>query len=183
VTEELVSGGVGFSSDSSSSLAACFRARPLAPERESEKASLPVFQFFNPSRYQCYQKSAISRAENRKIAILHPKRGWEMSELVKHLTDDSFESEVQKGITLVDFHASWCGPCRMLAPVLEQVAKEMKGKASIVKIDIDAEQKTAARFEILSVPTMILFKNGREVGRLVGLRNADAVKEFIETTA
>ncbi len=98
---------------------------------------------------------------------------------IKHLTDADFEKEIQKGVTLVDFHADWCGPCRMLAPVLEQVAKDIKGKAVVAKIDIDSEQKTAAQFQITSVPTMILFKNGKEVNRLIGLRNADAVKDFI----
>lgn len=99
--------------------------------------------------------------------------------LIKHLNDQEFEHEIQKGVTLVDFHANWCGPCRMLAPVLEQVAKDVKGKATIAKIDIDSEQKTAAHFQITSVPTMILFKNGKEVNRLIGLRNADAIKDFI----
>ena len=99
--------------------------------------------------------------------------------LIKHFTDDSFESDISKGVTLVDFHANWCGPCRMLAPVLEQVAKEIKGKAFVGKIDIDNEQKTAAHFQITSVPTMILFKDGKEVNRLVGLRNAETVKDFI----
>lgn len=98
---------------------------------------------------------------------------------IKHLTDDTFEKEIQKGITLVDFHANWCGPCRMLAPVLEEVAKEIKGKAVIAKIDIDSEQKTAGQFQITSVPTLILFKNGKEVNRMIGLRNASAVKDFI----
>ncbi len=98
---------------------------------------------------------------------------------MKHLTDANFDAEIQKGVTLVDFHANWCGPCRMLAPVLEQVSKELKGKASLGKIDIDAEQKTATRFQITSVPTMILFKDGKEVNRLVGLRNAEAIKDFI----
>ncbi len=99
--------------------------------------------------------------------------------LIKHFNDSEFEKEIQKGVVLVDFHANWCGPCRMLAPVLETVAKEVKGKATIGKIDIDSEQKTAAHFQITSVPTMILFKNGKEVNRLVGLRNAEAIKDFI----
>jgi thioredoxin 1 len=101
--------------------------------------------------------------------------------LIKHFTDSEFENEIKKGVTLVDFHANWCGPCRTLAPVLEQVAKDVKGKATIGKIDIDNEQKTASLFQITSVPTMILFKNGKEVGRLIGLRTADAVKEFINS--
>lgn len=99
--------------------------------------------------------------------------------IIKHLTDGNFEKEIEAGVTLVDFHANWCGPCRMLAPVLEQVAKDIKGKASIGKVDIDSEQKTAAHFQITSVPTMILFKNGKEVNRLIGLRNADAIKDFV----
>lgn len=98
---------------------------------------------------------------------------------MKHLTDANFETEVKKGVTLVDFHANWCGPCRMLAPVLEQVAKEIGGKATIGKVDIDSEQGIASRFQIASVPTMILFKDGKEVNRLVGLRNAEAIKDFI----
>lgn len=102
-------------------------------------------------------------------------------DLIKHFTDSEFENEIKRGVTLVDFHASWCGPCRTLAPVLEQVAKEVKGSAVIGKIDIDSEQKTAANFQITSVPTMILFKDGKEVGRLVGLRTAAVIKDFIHS--
>jgi thioredoxin 1 len=100
---------------------------------------------------------------------------------IKHFTDKEFDSEIKKGVTLVDFTANWCGPCRTLAPVLEQVAKDISGKAVIAKVDIDSEQKTATHFQITSVPTMILFKNGKEIGRLVGLRTADAIKDFIDT--
>lgn len=98
---------------------------------------------------------------------------------MKHLTDSNFDQEIKKGVTLVDFHANWCGPCRMLAPVLEQVEKEVQGKAEIGKVDIDEAQKVASNFQITSVPTLILFKDGKEVNRLVGLRNAAAVKEFV----
>jgi len=101
--------------------------------------------------------------------------------LIKHLTDENFSKEISKGVTVVDFHAEWCGPCRMLAPVLEQVAGAVKGKAVVAKVDIDSEQKTASQFQITSVPTLILFKDGKEVSRLVGLRNADAIKDFILT--
>ncbi len=101
--------------------------------------------------------------------------------LIKHLTDDNFKTEISKGVTLVDFYADWCGPCRMLAPVLEQISVEMKGKATVGKVDIDAAQNTAAEFQISSVPTLILFKNGKEVSRLIGLRNAEAVKNFVLT--
>jgi thioredoxin 1 len=98
---------------------------------------------------------------------------------MKHLTDANFTKEIEQGVVLVDFHAAWCGPCRMLAPVLEQVEKEIQGKAVIAKVDIDAEPKTASQFGITSVPTMILFKQGKEQKRLVGLRNAAAIQELI----
>lgn len=100
---------------------------------------------------------------------------------LKQLTDQNFSEEVGKGVTLVDFHAHWCAPCRMLAPLLEQVAKEVKGKATIAQVDIEAEQKTAGQFQITSVPTLILFKEGKEVSRLIGLRNAEAIKDFVES--
>ncbi|MBU6383593.1 MAG: thioredoxin [Verrucomicrobia bacterium] len=104
-----------------------------------------------------------------------------MADLIKHFSDGEFHAQVKNGVVLVDFHANWCGPCRSLAPVLEQVAKDMSGKATVGKIDIDNEPKTATQFQITSVPTMILFKNGKEVGRLVGLRTADDVKKFINS--
>ena len=97
----------------------------------------------------------------------------------KHLSDENFANEIQKGVTLVDFYADWCGPCRMLTPILEEVAKQVEGKATIAKLDIDAAQNVAGQFQITSVPTMILFKDGKEVNRLIGLKNADAVKSFI----
>src|SRR5687767_5512860 len=100
-------------------------------------------------------------------------------EMVGHLKDDDFEQKIEKGVSLVEFQADWCGPCRMLAPVLEQVEKEVAGNASIWKVNIDNEQKTASQFQITSVPTMILFKDGKEVSRLIGLRNADVIKKFV----
>ena len=104
-----------------------------------------------------------------------------MSELIKHFTDDSFDQEIKEGVTLVDFHADWCGPCRMLARILEQVAQDQDviAKASIGKINIDNEHKTASQFQITSVPTLILFQDGKEVNRLVGLCDAKALKSFI----
>ena len=72
-------------------------------------------------------------------------------------------------------------PCRMLSPVLEKVAVELKGKAQFGKVDIDESQKVASLFQVTSVPTLILFKDGREVGRLIGLRDAETIKEFISS--
>lgn len=99
--------------------------------------------------------------------------------LIKNLTDDSFSKEVESGTVLVDFFAEWCGPCRMMSPILEQLASQFQGKVVIAKLDIDNEQETAAQFQVTSVPTLILFKDGKEVNRLIGLRDAEAIKEFI----
>ena len=102
-------------------------------------------------------------------------------EAIKHFTADTFNKDIQSGVVLVDFYADWCGPCRMMTPVLEGVAKEVHGKAVIGKLDIDSAQNIASQFQVTSIPTLILYKDGKEVGRLVGLRDAAALKEFIHT--
>ena len=90
---------------------------------------------------------------------------------LKHINSKNFEEEVKSGkVTLVDFFATWCGPCKMLGPVLEQVADEVKDKVNIVKLDIDESLETAKQFGVMSVPTMVIFKDGKEVDRIVGLR-------------
>jgi thioredoxin 1 len=102
-----------------------------------------------------------------------------MSEHVKKISEDHFESTIKKGVTLVDFYADWCGPCRMIAPHLETVAKELEGQAKIVKVDVDHAQKISSTYQVTSVPTLILFKDGKEEDRIVGVRDAKALKEFI----
>lgn len=105
-----------------------------------------------------------------------------MSEKFKYLTEEAFEQDIKSGLILVDFYADWCGPCRMLTPILEKVSNEMHGKVTVAKLDIDKAQKTASTFQITSIPTLILFKNGKEIGRLVGLRDEKGIKDFITSS-
>ncbi len=87
-----------------------------------------------------------------------------------HVSEASFDDEVLKASepVLVDFWAEWCGPCRMVAPVVEEIAKEQEGKLKVAKIDVDANPSFPGRFNIAGIPTMILFKGGQEVDRVIG---------------
>ena len=78
---------------------------------------------------------------------------------------------------LVDFWAAWCGPCRMVAPVVEALAREFAGRALIVKLDVDANRITAQRYGVQSIPTLIYFRNGQEVDRVIGAQSADALRQ------
>ncbi|HKR55659.1 MAG TPA: thioredoxin [Gemmatimonadales bacterium] len=92
-----------------------------------------------------------------------------MSDLTQ-VTDANFANEVeqQKGLVVVDFWATWCGPCRMVAPIMEQIAGQYAGKVKVTKLDVDANQKTAMRFNVRSIPSILFFKDGAHVDTLVG---------------
>src|SRR5215475_15609553 len=94
-----------------------------------------------------------------------------MNEIVKEATDNSFKHKVLKSEkpVLVDFWAAWCGPCRMLAPTVEAVAQKYQGKAKFVKLNVDENVESPAKYGIRGIPTLILFKNGQEVDRHVGI--------------
>lgn len=98
---------------------------------------------------------------------------------IKHLDDDNFEQEVASGYTLVDFYADWCGPCRMMEPVLTQFASENTGKVAVGKLDIDSSQKVTQNFQVTSIPTLILLKDGKEVKRIVGVKDLSTLKKLI----
>ena len=106
-----------------------------------------------------------------------------MSEHIKHITDASFESDVLKSDkpVLVDFWAEWCGPCKMIAPILEEVAKEYEGKVVIAKIDVDANQDIPAKFGVRGIPTLILFKNGVAAAQKVGALAKGQLTTFIDS--
>lgn len=103
-----------------------------------------------------------------------------MSGTIKEIDAAAFDATVAQGVTLVDFWAPWCGPCRLQGPVLEQVAAEIGGKAAIVKVNVDDQPELAARFEITGIPTLIVFKAGAEVDRLGGLRQRSEVVAALE---
>lgn len=106
-----------------------------------------------------------------------------MSENIKHISDASFESDVLKSDkpVLVDFWAEWCGPCKMIAPILEDVAKEYNGKVTIAKMDVDANQDTPAKFGVRGIPTLILFKNGVAAAQKVGALAKGQLTAFIDS--
>ena len=86
------------------------------------------------------------------------------------VTDSDFEAEVEKqgGVTVVDFWATWCGPCRMIAPILDQLSVEYAGKVTVKKMDVDNNQKTPMRFNVRSIPTLLFFKDGKLVDQVIG---------------
>ncbi len=106
-----------------------------------------------------------------------------MSDQVIHLTDDSFEAEVLKSDlpVLVDFWAEWCGPCKMIAPILDELATEYAGKLKIAKLNIDENQKTAPQYGVRGIPTLILVKNGSVEAQQVGAVSKSQLAAFIDS--
>ncbi len=97
------------------------------------------------------------------------------------VTDDTFESKVLKAArpTLVDFWAEWCGPCRMVGPVVEALAEEYEGKLQVAKMNVDSNRQTPSQYGVFSIPTLILFKGEEEVTRIVGYRSKDALEDAL----
>ncbi|MCM3116702.1 thioredoxin [Neobacillus sp. MER 74] len=99
---------------------------------------------------------------------------------ISHLTDQNFSAETGSGLVLVDFWAPWCGPCKMIAPVLEELDLEMGDKVKITKLDVDDNPQTAANFGVMSIPTLLVMKNGEVVDKVVGFQPKDALAGVLE---
>jgi thioredoxin 1 len=97
----------------------------------------------------------------------------EDSQLIEQLTTQNFDHQTKKGVVLVDFWADWCMPCRMMAPILNEVAEATEGEARICKLNVEEQQQIAAKYGIRNIPTMILFKDGKEVERMVGMKTKE----------
>lgn len=110
---------------------------------------------------------AMAKIKNTPLVADHAK--------VLTLTDQNFQQKTKGKVVLVDFWATWCAPCRMMAPVLNDVANELNGNSHVGKVDIQQYQSLANQFKVRNIPTMILFKNGAEVNRFVGIKS----KEFL----
>jgi thioredoxin 1 len=106
-----------------------------------------------------------------------------MSDAIKHVSDASFENDVLKSEqpVLVDYWAEWCGPCRMIAPILDEVAGDYQGKLTVAKMNVDENQATPAKYGIRGIPTLMLFKNGAVVGTKVGALSKSQLTAFIDS--
>lgn len=96
------------------------------------------------------------------------------------LTDSDFATATASGVSFIDFFAEWCGPCKMLAPIFEELAGEYEGKAHFYKVNVDEAQEVAQKFSVTSIPTLILLENGEEKSRLTGFQSKDVLKSKLD---
>ena len=97
-----------------------------------------------------------------------------------HLTAENFSETISNGSVLVDFWADWCGPCRTVGPIIDKLAEEYEGRVTVAKVDVENEKKLAIRFKVMSIPTVVLFKDGIETKRFVGVQPKDTYKAELD---
>ncbi|RSL32220.1 thioredoxin [Salibacterium salarium] len=98
---------------------------------------------------------------------------------IVNVSDQSFAEETSEGVVLADFWATWCGPCKMIAPVLEEIDSEMGDQVKIAKLDVDENQETAGKYGVMSIPTLLMFKDGEVVEQIVGFQPKEQLVELI----
>lgn len=105
-----------------------------------------------------------------------------MAESILHLKDDNFDKEITKaaGVALVDFWADWCMPCKMIAPTVEEIARDYAGKVKVAKVEVDEAGEVASRFNVMNIPTLIIFKDGEEAGRIVGVASKEDIAKRLD---
>jgi thioredoxin 1 len=106
----------------------------------------------------------------------------ESSKNVLNLTDQNFAAVTKSGLVMVDFWAAWCTPCKMIVPIMNDIADEYKGKVRVGKLNVDQSRQTAAKYGIRSIPTVIIFKNGKEFKRIVGVKSKNAYLKELNIT-
>lgn len=117
--------------------------------------------------FVAYLYYTVRKMKNMPVVADHRK--------IKQLTDQNFDQQIKKGVILVDFWASWCAPCKMMAPVLNEVADQLSGNNSVGKVNVEVARSISSQYNIRSIPTMILYKDGKEINRFVGIKS----KEFL----
>lgn len=100
--------------------------------------------------------------------------------MATELSTKDFEEKIQEGVTLVDFYAPWCGPCKMMSPIIDELSSEYKGRANIYKVNVDNEPDLANRFQVMSIPTIIVFKDGKAVDQTLGAQSKNKLKDMID---
>lgn len=103
-----------------------------------------------------------------------------MAGAAKHLTETEFEDSIAKGVALIDFYADWCGPCKMIAPLIEDLSNEYQGRATVAKLDVDQAQNVSLKYNVTSIPTVILFVDGKEAKRVVGVRDKKTFQTMLD---
>jgi thioredoxin 1 len=120
-----------------------------------------------------FRTVAMAKIKNTPLVADHAN--------VLTLTDKNFQSQTRNKVVLVDFWAAWCAPCRMMAPVLNEIASELPGNSHVGKVNIEQYQSLAQKFKVRNIPTLILFKNGTEINRFVGIKSKDyLLKEIVK---